>query len=294
MKHAYLIITHRENVVLERLLMLLDKENNGIYIHVDAKTKNFDFEKIKKTVKLAKLVFTNRTKVYWGDYSQVNAELVLLKTAIGGGRYDYYHLLSGQDLPIKNNSAINAFFEQNNGKEFVSIVNDRKPVVRTASGGVFSPYSRLSLFNYGVKWWRKNKILKGMEYVSLLLQKELRIDRISKLKEPIYYGANWFSITDLCARYVVSQEQYIIELFSRHTRCADELFLQTVLMNSIFQDRVTGDNLRYVDFKRGKPYVWRELDKDELLSAQGLFARKFDDQVDSLIIEDIYAAVKEK
>lgn len=133
-----------------------------------------------------------------------------------------------------------------------------------------------------------------MEYVSLLLQKELRIDRISKLKEPIYYGANWFSITDLCARYVVSQEQYIIELFSRHTRCADELFLQTVLMNSIFQDRVTGDNLRYVDFKRGKPYVWRELDKDELLSAQGLFARKFDDQVDSLIIEDIYAAVKEK
>lgn len=65
-------------------------------------------------------------------------------------------------------------------------------------------------------------------------------------------------------------------------------------MNSIFQDRVTGDNLRYVDFKRGKPYVWRELDKDELLSAQGLFARKFDDQVDSLIIEDIYAAVKEK
>lgn len=135
MKHAYLIITHRENVVLERLLMLLDKENNGIYIHVDAKTKNFDFEKIKKTVKLAKLVFTNRTKVYWGDYSQVNAELVLLKTAIGGGRYDYYHLLSGQDLPIKNNSAINAFFEQNNGKEFVSIVNDRKPVVRTASGG---------------------------------------------------------------------------------------------------------------------------------------------------------------
>ena len=36
MKHAYLIIAHKESVVLEKLLELLDKKDNDIYIHVDA------------------------------------------------------------------------------------------------------------------------------------------------------------------------------------------------------------------------------------------------------------------
>lgn len=291
MRHAYLIIAHKENAILENLLKLLDGGENDIYIHVDAKTKNFDFERIKEIVEHSKVVFTDRTKVYWGDYSQVNSELVLLKAAIGGG-YDYYHLISGQDLPIKSKNWINEFFQNNNGKEFVSVVNKEKPINKTDAGGIFNPYSRLSLFHWWIKWWRKNKILKGMEYVSLLIQKKIGIDRIADLKEPIYYGANWFSITDACARYVVSQEKHIIELFGHHTRCADELFLQTILMNSAFKDNITGDNLRYVDFKRGKPYVWRKEDKDELLSAPGIFARKFDEQIDSVIVDEICNAVQ--
>lgn len=293
MKHAYLIIAHKENEILEKLLKLLDSKENDIYIHVDAKTKMFDFGRIQKFVEHSRVVFTDRTKVYWGDYSQVNSELVLLKAAIGGGSYDYYHLISGQDLPIKSKDWINEFFQKNNGKEFVSVVNKEKPISRNDAGGVFNPYSRLSLFHYGIKWWRKNKLLKGMEYASLLIQRRIGVDRISTLKEPIYYGANWFSITDSCARYVVSQEKHIVDLFGSHTRCADELFLQTILMNSPFKDNITGNNLRYVDFKRGKPYVWRKEDKNELLSAPGIFARKFDEQVDSLIVDEIYNAVQE-
>lgn len=85
MKHAYLIIAHKENEILEKLLKLLDSKENDIYIHVDAKTKMFDFGRIQKFVEHSRVVFTDRTKVYWGDYSQVNSELVLLKAAIGGG-----------------------------------------------------------------------------------------------------------------------------------------------------------------------------------------------------------------
>lgn len=90
----------------------------------------------------------------------------------------------------------------------------------------------------------------------------------------------------------MSQEKHIIELVGSHTRCADELFLQTILMNSVFKDNITGDNLRYVDFKRGKPYVWRKEDIDELLSAPGIFARKFDEQIDSVIVDEICNAVQ--
>ena len=85
MKHAYLITAHKETSVLRTLLMLIDAPCNDIYIHIDAKTKNFDFDKVKTFAQKSNLIFTDRVKVYWGDYSQIKSELVLLKAAIGGG-----------------------------------------------------------------------------------------------------------------------------------------------------------------------------------------------------------------
>lgn len=49
----------------------------------------------------------------------VKAELLLLETASMKGPYDYYHLLSGVDLPIKSQDYIHHFFEKNKGYEFV-------------------------------------------------------------------------------------------------------------------------------------------------------------------------------
>lgn len=291
MKHAYLITAHKETRVLQTLLMLIDAPCNDIYIHIDAKTKNFDFNKVKTFVQKSKLIFTDRVKDYWGDYSQIKSELVLLKAAIGGG-YDYYHLISGQDLPIKSISEINKFFENNSGKEFISLGNAANPIKPTDKGGVFSLYSRLSLYHFGIKGWRKNKLLKGLEYISILTQRKLKVNRIAKLNVPVYYGSNWFSITHDCAKYVIEQEDYIEELFGKHTRCADELFLQTVVMNSNLKSRVTGYNLRHIDFNRGRPYTWHEEDLSELLNSKDLFARKFNEDVDGIIIEKLYQTLK--
>lgn len=55
MKHAYLIIAHKESVVLEKLLELLDKKDNDIYIHVDARRKNLILKSMRdywRTLKL--------------------------------------------------------------------------------------------------------------------------------------------------------------------------------------------------------------------------------------------------
>ncbi len=57
--------------------------------------------------------------VSWGGYSQVQCEILLLKEAIEHN-YDYYHLMSGVDLPIKTNKEIHEFFIKNKGKEFIS------------------------------------------------------------------------------------------------------------------------------------------------------------------------------
>ena len=48
-KHAYLIMAHNEFYILEKLLKLIDDERNDIYLHIDKKAKNFNFDKIKNT-----------------------------------------------------------------------------------------------------------------------------------------------------------------------------------------------------------------------------------------------------
>ena len=291
MKHAYLIIAHKETYVLETLIKMLDDIDHDIFIHIDAKNKGFDCERIKQISRFSKIIFINPIKVYWGDYSLVQCELLLLRAALDNGRYDYYHLLSGQDLPIKSNKYIKDFFERNAGSEFVAIANNGKPCSKEDPGGCFSFRSRLSLYHFGVKMWRTNKICKAMGYGLLMLQEKIGIDRISDDSEKIYYGSQWFSITDSCAKYILSQVERINTLFAKCTFCTDEMFMQTILMNSYYKNKVTKRNYRLIDFERGYPYVWKESDIDEIKKTDNLFARKFDSDVDEKVVDKVFQYV---
>ena len=50
-KQAFLIMYHNDYYILERLLKQIDSKNFDIYLHVDKKVKNFDFEYTKKILK---------------------------------------------------------------------------------------------------------------------------------------------------------------------------------------------------------------------------------------------------
>ena len=54
------------------------------------------------------MTYVDRVPVNWGG-SQIRAELSLLKCAVKK-KYDYYHLVSGADLPIKTQDEIHQFF----------------------------------------------------------------------------------------------------------------------------------------------------------------------------------------
>lgn len=46
-----------------------------------------------------------------------------MNKAISIDNYDYLHILSGEDLPLKSQTYICDFFQKNNGKEFIKIEN---------------------------------------------------------------------------------------------------------------------------------------------------------------------------
>ena len=54
-----------------------------------------------------------------GGYSQIAAEINLLKKAYEVGSPCYYHFLTGVDLPLKSIKEINNFFGLSNQRETV-------------------------------------------------------------------------------------------------------------------------------------------------------------------------------
>lgn len=297
-KHAYLIMAHNDDLVFQTLIELLDDERNDIFIHMDKKNKSYNFKKTEAICKKAHVYHSDRICVCWGGYSQIQTELLLLKFAISKGKYRYYHLLSGQDLPIKNQRVIHDFFD-NHEEEFVHV--SLGPLNKKDYKGALGYYSRVSLYHFFLNKWRISKLWKIFIFLITQIQWIFGVDRVRNSGVKFYYGHNWFSITHDLACYILENEQQISDLYGNHTRCCDEIFLQTLVMNSEFKDRLfepksKEDNsfiMRKIDWKRGRPYVFCSRDFEELKESELLFARKFDSKKDSEIVMELKEYIKE-
>ena len=276
-KHAYLIIAHKSDYTFTSLIQLLDDPLNDIYVHMDKKNTGFNERTI--STKYSKLTFVERICVTWGGYSQIQSELILLKHAVLG-EYKYYHLLSGEDLPIKSQAFIHQFFDTAGEKIFLDFYSKD-----------FIHYERINYYHlFQEHLGKKNSIFWNRWFIKG--QKILGIKR-SKGNQ-FGKGANWFSIPHAFAQYIVDNEAWIDHIF-RHTLCGDELFAQTLLLRSPYADWLFyngfDDNtisiMREIDWKRGNPYIFRRPDFDNLMESDRMFARKFDCKIDREIIDRI-------
>lgn len=298
LKHAYLIMAHGSQFQqLNYLLRMLDHENNSIYLHIDKKSPTFSRDEIVKGIQYSNVEIYQEIKVYWGDYSQTECELFLLEKAVND-KYDYYHLLSGEDLPLKSQNQIHKFFEDNNGKEYVRFWGDKFP---QQSIEWVSHYHPLQKFLRKSKYKLINVFFVVLDKFIQLIQRFLKVNRIKNNHRLFQKGATWFSITDALAQEIVNSKQWIKHTFSS-TRSSDEIFVQTILCNSKlvknrFENTYETDGLsglRYIDWKRGKPYTFRDSDFSELINNDFLFARKFNFKIDKDIILKLYNFIKEQ
>ena len=278
-KHAYLIMAHNEFSVLKKLVSLLDDPRNDIYLHVDKNSADFQEIDFSNIIKYSNLIFCNRLPISWGGYSQIKCEIELLKESIKQF-HSYYHLISGVDLPIKRQDEIHAFFNENLGYEFIS----------------FDPRSFADYFSERIQYYyffqeflghkKDNSKLFYLNKLLLKGQQLIGVNRIKNSNLVFKKGANWFSITHDLANYIVSMEKKI-NLGYKFTLAADEIFLNTIAWNSTFRERIIDSSLRFTDWKRGQPYIFRNEDFDTLIKSEALWARKFSALVDPVIIDRI-------
>lgn len=290
-KHAYLIIAHNQIELLKCLLKALDYAHNDIYLHLDKKMQDVDIPALKAQVKLSNLfVLSHRLDVKWGDYSQIECELALLTEATKR-EYAYYHLLSGVDFPLASQQKIHQFFAEHPGTEYVHF--DGEKIDKAVK-------KRISKYHFRVKRQDQKTVLdKILGGLSMGLQ--FAVDRTRATGMEFQKGANWFSITDSLARYIVSQKPLIQRLFC-YSLCADEMFVQTLVHNSPYRQRLVGNNycdnyeniLYCIDWNRGNPYEYTEDDYEFLINSGMLFARKFNWEKSSGVVERLLEFIHSK
>lgn len=281
-KHAYIFTINGNLKVVNTCLELLDYSTNDFYILCDSKWGDINHVKSQLYNPCnATLRYISSYTINWGAYSQVSAIISLLKIVIASGiEYTYIHFLQGSDLPIKSNDAIISFFEKNSGKEFVN--------VETAESDIqwANKCCQWRYFLSHNRYYRNSLVLKTLNFALVKVQQMLRCSVHKNMK--FYYGSAIFSITLNFARYLLSQENHIKDLF-RWALAPDEKFIQTMLMNSPYASNLYSSNAFLIDWERrngNSPYVWRIDDFPFLISqpVDMCYARKFVETVDMDIV----------
>ncbi len=298
MKIVYIVATHKLPDQLTRLVKKLDTETAHFLIHVDSRTDDTTYDRMVAGVShLDNVVFLERNACYWGDFGIVEATLKGIDEALRRGiDFDYVVLLSGQDYPIKSNEYIDDFLTANNGKEFM----DYFPIPvgpghrwECERGGL----ERIESWHFRLFGRRLYTGRREFDYSPLLTLLWKPITRFAPRRKFLpgvkpYGGSQFWTITKACTEYVhefVKTNKAFVDHF-KYSYIPDEIFFQTIIMNSPFRENVVNDNSRCIDWSRPgptghPPWIWRKEDIDALARSPGLFARKFDSDVDSEILD---------
>jgi hypothetical protein len=270
MKHAILIMAHQNPGFIKKIIGLFGHGFN-FYVHFDKRNSDPGVEDLKKE-KSVKLVSKKYT-VNWGGIGIVLCQLHLIEEALKDKENSYFHLISGQDILVKPTELLYQFFKDKHLECFMnySILNESKKQLNGIPRFVyFFPFD---------SWKIKSTLLRKIICKAYIVQKFLGIrrKRIPGIIE--YSGSAWWSLSRPVAQYLINyskENKHILDRF-RYCFAADEVYVQTILLNSEFKDYIVNDNLRYIDWLGGNgasPKVLDETDIENINKSSAFFARK--------------------
>jgi len=205
------------------------------------------------------------------------------------GHYQYVHLISGQDLPIKSQDEIHAFFDNvPGGTNFLGFTKelnaDRAIRERTT---YYIPLTRY----YKCKNQYLLQLSSRLRNLSIASQQKLNLKRQFQI-ETFKKGTNWASMSHDFVGYIIKNKRELKNTY-RGVPCCDELYKHTLIWNSPFRNTLYNLDdeyigcIREIDWDRGGPYTYRIDDLQMLLNSDKMLARKFDSKIDKDIIDAV-------
>jgi hypothetical protein len=283
MKQVFLIQAHKDLGQLNALIGQLRDDDFLVYVNLDRKC-DIDPAGVDPRARLV----AKRIDVHWGAFSQVQATLNSLAQIVAEvPAFDKVIFLSAQDFPLLSNAALKAELARLAGHELLDTV-----AIGKAPGQWAADY-RYQYFYAG--GGRAETLLVA------LLNKAMRAAGIKRCMpggmQP-YGGSSWWALSRACVCALLERlgrEPGLLRFF-RSVACPDEMFFQTLVMNSPFRARVLGQNFRYVQWPENgarNPKVLDEADFERIAAARAgrgaHFCRKIDSRASAGLLPRLLA-----
>jgi hypothetical protein len=249
MRIAYIVSAYKRPEQLARLVGHLSRSSSTIAVHVDAKTSRRDFDAMVAGVHgVPGVHFLSRHRCYWGGFGHVRASLKGIEHLVEtGADFDYAVLLTGQDYPHWQ-----------------------------------LPYAP----------WGERGGLDRLDRRHLLGPRRLHVRLPGRRSLPDglapYGGSPYWALARPVVEWLHSyvHDRPDVVRFFEHVYIPDELFFQTTILSSEHAGAIVSDNLRYIDWQATPaPKILTTDDLPALLSSRALFARKFDTDVDTEVLD---------
>ncbi len=282
MQLAYLLVAHEDGVHFERLVRTLSAPHTHLLAHVNP----------RGTLQPPAWVPTIAGQpCSHGGFSVLQAVLRLLATALEQTDATYFIVLSGADYPIKPRAALDEFLARHVPANFINHYPLRDGALFTKN---VRRYHFVDAAEFHPQWRPALEVAEGL----LRLVPRAFVSGL----EP-YRGSCWCALHRDTVRLVIDfMGTPSGRSLLRHMRwCwgADEIFLQTAILNSAHASRCRGygwsgsdeiaASLHYIDWdsQRENPALLDERDLDRLADSPAFFARKFNSARSEALLDAI-------
>jgi hypothetical protein len=271
---AYLILTHQRPDQLTRLVDRLSTPAASFHIHVSARTPHKVYEAMRRGLTRRDDVhWVDRIPAYYSGFSLVRSMLAGLAAIERTGPLpQHVVILSGQDYPLRPAREIEAFLAGRAGESLVE--HFRIPSDRWAdeNGGL----DRIRYLHF-----------ERMRYRTRILRVPFLRRSFPAGLEP-HGGSAWCALSDEAVRTLLAfgdGNPQAFRFFAR-VKVPDEIFIQTVLLNSPARERVANESIHHIEWPGGShPATFVRKDFPRLAASGKPFARKFDTEVDAEILD---------
>jgi len=290
MKHAVIITAYKDYPMLHRLVQRLDPTFFKPFIHVDLRSAAIGPRELADLKSLGCTV-SKIYRVRWGSFTHLQAILHLMRDASAVGGFDYFHLISGQDYPVKT---VDEFRRQCDGRIFglCGPLSDEPAFIKDRYE-LRDPFAPILL---SAPLPAMGRLYQAVDRPSRALQRRLGLRR--KEFGPyryLYKGVVWSSFPAWVATRIISDpvaEQFMKAI--RTTIVAEEVFFASYFMNTPeLREIAVNDDLRYTEWSRRHgatpPAVLDESDANAVLSSRALFARKMNSRTSAALLDQIDA-----
>jgi hypothetical protein len=273
MKQVFLIHAHKDLAQLNTLVEQLRDDDFITYVNLDRKS-DIDPARVHPAARLV----SKRIDVRWGGFSQVQATLNSLQQIVDEvPAFDKVIFLSAQDFPLLPNEGL---------KRELAALADREllDTVPIGEGGWPVAFRYEYFYREGGSWFERA----ASKLANRLLRALGRRRRMPRGLVP-WGGSSWWALSRGCVDVLldtVARDRALIRFF-RTVQCPDEMFFQTLVMNSPWRERVLGENLRHIQWPRHgarNPKILDEADFEDIAAARAHFCRKLDSHASATLL----------